>query len=74
MSVTTIDLDDELIGKAMRMHGGATKKEVVNAALRQYVELHERAKLREYYFREAEGWDFETWQRLREEEKGTQAR
>ncbi|MFF7246222.1 type II toxin-antitoxin system VapB family antitoxin [Embleya sp. NPDC008237] len=37
MSVTQIDLDDEALAEAMRLMGTTTKKETVNAALRDYV-------------------------------------
>ncbi|WP_449348231.1 type II toxin-antitoxin system VapB family antitoxin [Streptomyces shaanxiensis] len=37
MSVTRIDLDDEALAEAMRLMGATTKKETVNAALRDYV-------------------------------------
>ncbi|MFE1307824.1 type II toxin-antitoxin system VapB family antitoxin [Streptomyces sp. NPDC058755] len=37
MSVTQIDLDDEALAEAMRLMGATTKKETVNAALRDYV-------------------------------------
>lgn len=37
VTVTQIDLDDEALVEAMRLMGAATKKETVNAALRDYV-------------------------------------
>ncbi|MEU5094976.1 type II toxin-antitoxin system VapB family antitoxin [Streptomyces sp. NPDC020996] len=37
MSVTRIDLDDGVLAEAMRLMGATTKKETVNAALRDYV-------------------------------------
>lgn len=42
MSVTQIDLDDEILAAAMRLMGTTTKKETVNAALREYVARIER--------------------------------
>ena len=38
MARTNIDLDDELVEKAMRLTGAHTKREVVNLALRRLVE------------------------------------
>jgi Arc/MetJ family transcription regulator len=38
MSVTQIDLDDEVLVTAMRLMGTTTKKETVNTALREYVQ------------------------------------
>jgi Arc/MetJ family transcription regulator len=35
MSVTQIDLDDDALAQAMRMLGTTTKKDTVNAALRE---------------------------------------
>jgi len=37
VTVTQIDLDDEALAEAMRLMGTTTKKETVNAALRDYV-------------------------------------
>ena len=35
---TTIDLDDELLGRAMRVTGSRTKKDAVERAIRDLVE------------------------------------
>ncbi|MEV5933950.1 type II toxin-antitoxin system VapB family antitoxin [Streptomyces sp. NPDC093250] len=69
MSVTTIDLDDDALEKAMRVAGGGTKKEVVNAALREYAERHERVALVAKHFHAAQQWDYEGWQQRRVEDK-----
>ncbi|MCT9140974.1 type II toxin-antitoxin system VapB family antitoxin [Streptomyces violarus] len=69
MSVTTIDLDDDALAKAMRVAGGGTKKDVVNAALREYAERHERAALVAKHFHAAQQWDYEGWQQRRVEDK-----
>ncbi|MFJ1795673.1 type II toxin-antitoxin system VapB family antitoxin [Kitasatospora griseola] len=69
MSVTTIDLDDDALAKAMRVSGGATKKDVVNAALREYAERHERATQRARHMQVAQQWDYQGWQQLRDAEK-----
>ena len=69
MSVTTIDLYDDALEKAMRVAGGGTKKDVVNAALREYAERHERAALVAKHFRAAQQWDYEGWQQRRVEDK-----
>jgi Arc/MetJ family transcription regulator len=69
MSVTTIDLDDDALAKALRFSGGATKKDVVNAALREYAERHERAAQRARHFQAAQQWDYGGWQQLHEAEK-----
>jgi Arc/MetJ family transcription regulator len=37
VSITQIDLDDEVLAAAMRLMGTTTKKETVNTALREYV-------------------------------------
>ncbi|WP_031519886.1 type II toxin-antitoxin system VapB family antitoxin [Streptomyces sp. NRRL F-5123] len=42
MSVTQIDLDDDVLAAAMRLMGTTTKKETVNTALREYVARVER--------------------------------
>ncbi|MBB5934170.1 type II toxin-antitoxin system VapB family antitoxin [Streptomyces zagrosensis] len=69
MGVTTIDLDEDALAKALRFSGGATKKEVVNEALREYAERHERAARRARHFQAAQEWDYEGWQLLHEAEK-----
>ncbi|MEU6146947.1 type II toxin-antitoxin system VapB family antitoxin [Streptomyces sp. NPDC047081] len=69
MTVTTIDLDDEILAKAMRVSGGGTKKDVVNAALREYAERHERAERVAKHFAAAQEWDYEGWQRLRAQDR-----
>jgi Arc/MetJ family transcription regulator len=40
---TTIDLDDALMRKAMRLSGLTTKKAVVEAALRLLIQTHSQA-------------------------------
>ncbi|MBD0740272.1 type II toxin-antitoxin system VapB family antitoxin [Streptomyces sp. CBMA29] len=47
MSVTQIDLDDEALAEAMRLMGVTTKKETVNAALRDYVDRVKRLEAAE---------------------------
>jgi Arc/MetJ family transcription regulator len=47
MSVTQIDLDDEALADAMRLMGTTTKKETVNAALRDYVDRGRRLEAAE---------------------------
>lgn len=69
MSVTTIDLDDDALEKAMRVAGGGTKKDVVNAALREYAERHERVALVAKHFHAAQHWDYEGWRQRRDEDK-----
>jgi len=43
---TNIDLDDELIAKAMKVSGTRTKKAAVDAALRLMVRIHGQTKIR----------------------------
>jgi Arc/MetJ family transcription regulator len=47
VSVTQIDLDDEALAEAMRLMGATTKKETVNAALRDYVARIKRVEAAE---------------------------
>jgi len=42
MSVTQVDLDDEVLDAVMRIAGVRTKKETVNLAMRYYVERFRR--------------------------------
>jgi Arc/MetJ family transcription regulator len=43
---TTIDIDDALMRKAMRLSGLATKKAVVEAALRLLIQTHSQVGIR----------------------------
>jgi Arc/MetJ family transcription regulator len=43
---TTIDIDDALMRKAMRLSGLTTKKAVVEAALRLLIQTHPHAGIR----------------------------
>jgi Arc/MetJ family transcription regulator len=43
---TNIDLDDELLSKAMRSSGLRTKRAVVQAALQLYVDIQAQAGIR----------------------------
>ena len=47
MSVTQIDLDDDVLMAAMKLMGSVTKQETVNTALREYVQRVERLQAAE---------------------------
>ncbi|WP_306332898.1 type II toxin-antitoxin system VapB family antitoxin [Streptomyces sp. KL118A] len=59
MSVTQIDLDDEALAEAMRLMGAPTKKETVNAALRDYVARIKRLEAAEKLATRGEQGEFE---------------
>jgi Arc/MetJ family transcription regulator len=42
---TNIDIDDELMSKALKYSKLKTKKEIINEALNEYVKYHMRLKL-----------------------------
>lgn len=42
---TNIDIDDELMNKALKYSKLKTKKEIINIALEEYVKYHMRLKL-----------------------------
>lgn len=46
---TTIDVDENLLQKAMNLFSGKTRKEVFTIALRECVERRERKDLRELF-------------------------
>ncbi len=46
---TNIEIDDQLMARAMELTGLRTKHAVVEAALRDLVEYHSRQKLREAF-------------------------
>lgn len=71
MSATQIDIDDEALAEAMRLSGARTKKEMVNLALREYVERQRRSEARLRHFQAAQSWDEESFWRRHAAEKGT---
>ena len=46
---TNIEIDDQLLARAMELTGLRTKRAVVDAALRELVEWRSRQKLRELF-------------------------
>ena len=46
---TNIDIDDKLMKQAMKATGAVTKKAVVEACLRQTVQLKKQAKIRDLF-------------------------
>ena len=42
---TNIDIDDDLMAKAMKFSKNKTKKEIINTALSEYVKYHMRLKI-----------------------------
>ena len=57
---TNIDIDDELMEKAMSLSGLSTKKDVVNRALFEFVQNHSRKDLidLEGKIQMADGYDY----------------
>lgn len=45
---TNIDIDNDLMKKAMKVSGVSTKKGVVEYALKEVISLHKRRKLADY--------------------------
>lgn len=45
---TNIVIEDELMGKAMKLSGLTTKKSTVEAALELFIRLKEQEKIREF--------------------------
>jgi Arc/MetJ family transcription regulator len=46
---TNIDIDDNLMEKALKFSGNKTKKEIINTALSEYVKYHMRQKMLSLY-------------------------
>ena len=70
MGVTRIDIDDEVLGRAMALSGAKTKKDAVNLALRFYAEKQERAARIARHFERARHWGaLEDAERLHQAEK-----
>lgn len=56
MSVTQIDIDDDVLARAMVLSKVRTKKDAVNLALRFYTEQYERAARISRHFERAREW------------------
>nr|WP_267940791.1 type II toxin-antitoxin system VapB family antitoxin [Streptomyces sp. ST2-7A] len=70
MSLTRIDIDDEVLARVMAFLKVRTKKEAVNLALRFYSEQQERAARISRHFERAEHWGaVEDAERLHRAEK-----
>ncbi|MBB0246272.1 type II toxin-antitoxin system VapB family antitoxin [Streptomyces alkaliphilus] len=68
--MTQIDIDDEVLARAMALSKVRTKKEAVNLALRFYSEQQERAARIGRHFARAEHWGaIEDAERLHRAEK-----
>lgn len=59
LSVTRIDLDDEVLAEARRLMGAPTKGETVNGALRDYVSRSKRLEAAEKLAARGERGEFE---------------
>ena len=70
MSVTRVDIDDDVLERAMALSGAKTKKDAVNLALRFYAEKQERAARIARHFERARHWGaLEDAERLHQAEK-----
>ncbi|WP_026929635.1 type II toxin-antitoxin system VapB family antitoxin [Glycomyces tenuis] len=69
MSVTTLDLDDAVLGRVLKLSGMRTKKDAVNLALREYAERHERIAALEHFSEIGKHWDYESWKSIHDREK-----
>lgn len=63
---TNIDIDDELLDKAMRLAGTATKKSTVEKALELLIRSHEQRKILELYGKVEWDGDLEEMRRDRD--------
>lgn len=48
---TNLAIDDDLLNEALRIGGHRTKRETVNEALREYIRMRKRLKVRELFGR-----------------------
>jgi Arc/MetJ family transcription regulator len=56
MSVTQIDIDDDVLERAIALSGAKTKKEAVNLALQFYADKQERAARIARHYERAQHW------------------
>lgn len=57
MAVTQIDIDQDVLDRAMTLSKAKTKKEAVNLALKYYAEKKERAASIARHFERARHWE-----------------
>jgi Arc/MetJ family transcription regulator len=70
MAVTQIDIDQDVLDRAMALSKAKTKKDAVNLALRYYAEKQERAARIGRHFERARQWGaVEDAERLHRAEK-----
>jgi Arc/MetJ family transcription regulator len=70
MAVTQVDIDQDVLDRAMALSKAKTKKEAVNLALRYYAEKQERAARIGAHFERARRWGaVEDAERLHRAEK-----
>ena len=64
---TNLNLDDQLVGEAVKLSGLRTKREAVNEALREYVQRHRRLELVKYFGKVDfdPAWDYKKGRRTR---------
>ncbi|MFC4124068.1 type II toxin-antitoxin system VapB family antitoxin [Nocardia rhizosphaerae] len=74
MTVTQIDLDDEALGEAMRLMGATTKKDTVNAALRDYVQRVRRVEAAQRLFERGQRGSFDSAATAYDEAKAARKR
>lgn len=70
MTVTSLDIDDSALQKVLKLTGLRTKKDAVNLALQEYAERHEKIAALERYSALGKEWDYESWKRVHDAEKG----
>lgn len=61
-----IDLDEQLLAKAMEFGAKDTKEKVINAALTEYIQRREQFKITELFGTEVidEGYNYEAQRRI----------
>ncbi|MBW5483473.1 type II toxin-antitoxin system VapB family antitoxin [Streptomyces bambusae] len=59
MSMTNVDLDDDVLAEAMRLMGTRTKKDTINGALLDYVQRIKRLQALEELGRRAAQGEFD---------------
>ncbi|MEU0392005.1 type II toxin-antitoxin system VapB family antitoxin [Streptomyces sp. NPDC006208] len=59
MSMTNVNLDDEILAEAMRLMGTKTKKDTINGALHEYVQRLKRLEAMQDLAERAERGEFD---------------
>ncbi|MFP3987822.1 type II toxin-antitoxin system VapB family antitoxin [Streptomyces sp. E11-3] len=72
MSVTNVDLDDDVLAEAAKLLGTTTKKDTINTALEEVIKRHKRRQAAQYFAERGARGDFDQLEKDRQARKAAQ--